>query len=83
MENGVWGMRNGEWEWGMGNKKWEMRYGKWEMENGKSLICGNLKNLKNLSVAISDIHTFFQKRSDAKFKERNKLTIKEEVIHDT
>ena len=51
----------------MGNGKWE----KFNMRN------------KNLSVAISDIHTFFQKRSDAKFKERNKLTIKEEVIHDT
>lgn len=58
----------------MGNEIWEMGNGKWEKFNMRN---------KNLSVAISDIHTFFQKRSDAKFKERNKLTIKEEVIHDT
>ena len=47
----------------MGNEIWEMGNGKWEKFNMRNKI---------LSAAISDNHTFFPKRSDAKFKERKK-----------
>ena len=53
----------------MGNGKWEMGNGKWEMGkyNGKLIF-------------FNDFHVLFQKLSKAKFKERNKLMIRKEVI---
>ena len=71
---------------GMGNGKWEMGNGKRGMGkyNGKLIFsCFFFFRLTVYSeeqIFFNDFHVLFQKLSKAKFKERNKLMIRKEVI---
>ena len=59
---------------------------KWEIENEKLTALSSLMFImrnRNFSAAIIDIHAYFGKLPEAKFKKGNKLMITVEVIHDT